>query len=166
MVNVVLTASVGTSYDDLPEVRYHFPRAYLNQVKSAEGDFAIYYEPRRSEGGGRQAYFAMAHIAEVVRDPSLEDHFYVTMDGFLEFEHAVPFQEAGRYAESALQKEDGTTNKGAFGRSVRIIPKDEFEAILRRGFARELAPWEQMDAALIGAAEEQLTYSARPMIEQ
>ncbi len=37
MANAVLTLSVGSVYDDLPELRYHFPRTYLNQIQAAEG---------------------------------------------------------------------------------------------------------------------------------
>ena len=42
------------------------------------------------------------------------------------------------YFESALQRDDGKTNKGAFGRSVRAIPDAEFEQILQLGFAGAL----------------------------
>jgi len=167
MANAVLTTSVGSIYDDLPEFRYHFPRTYLNKVQAAVGDWVVYYEPRRSEGGGRQAYFAMARVLRVEPDSNLQDHFYAYMDGYLEFHHPVGFQGRERYLESALQKPDGTTNKGAFGRAVRPLPEAEFEAIVRAGFQRDLEPWEATDAALAqGAAEEAFTYDARPLVEQ
>jgi putative restriction endonuclease len=108
MANAVFTTSVGSIYDDLPEVRYHFPKTYLNQVEAAKGDWILYYEPRRSQGGGRQAYFAMARIMRVVPDTELEDHFYAYLDGYLEFDHPVPFQEGVLYRESALRKPIGT----------------------------------------------------------
>src|SRR5262249_15909438 len=47
----------------------------------------------------------------------------------------VPFAEGRDYYESALKKADGSTNKGAFGRAVRSIPDNEFDRILRSGFA-------------------------------
>lgn len=31
----------SSRYDDLPEVRYHFPRTYLNQVQAAEKDWIV-----------------------------------------------------------------------------------------------------------------------------
>jgi putative restriction endonuclease len=160
--------SVGSVYDDLPELRYQFPKTYLNQIQAAEGDWIVYYEPRRSQGGGRQAYFAMARIARVTADTEREDHFYAYMDGYLEFDLPVPFQEGGRYQESLLQKEDGSTNKGAFGRAVRSLPQVEFEAIIQAGFSRGLAAWETNDSAPAGnrVAEEVVAYSARPMVEQ
>ncbi|GLH65883.1 HNH endonuclease [Geothrix edaphica] len=167
MANAVLTTSVGSIYDDLPEFRYHFPRTYLNQVQAAVGDWVVYYEPRRSHGGGRQAYFAMARVLRVEPDPNLRDHFYAYMDGYLEFEQPVGFQGAGRYWESTLQKSDGTTNRGAFGRAVRLLPEAEFEAIVQAGYQRNLEPWEAMDVALAqGVAEETFAYDARPMVEQ
>jgi putative restriction endonuclease len=168
MANAVLATSVGSNYDDLPEVRYHFPSTYLNQVKAAEGDWILYYEPRRSHGGGRQAYFAMARIAQVVSDPVLEDHFYAYIESYLEFDHPVPFQSGDHYPEAALRKADGTTNKGAFGRAVRLLPRDEFEAIVQAGFARQLEPWEALDALSLpaGAAEEMEPYRDRPRLDQ
>jgi len=167
MANAVLTTSVGSIYDDLPEFRYHFPRTYLNQIQAAVGDWIVYYEPRRSQGGGRQAYFAMARVLRVEADPDLQDHFYACMDGYLEFDHPVGFQGQGAYWEAGLQKTDGTTNKGAFGRAVRTLPIEEFEGIVRAGFQRELAPWEIKDATLAqGVAEDVVAYDARPLVAQ
>lgn len=167
MANAVLTTSVGSIYDDLPEFRYHFPRTYLNQVQAAVGDWIVYYEPRRSQGGGRQAYFAMARVLRVEADPDRRDHFYAYLDGYLEFDHPVGFQGNGSYWESGLQKLDGSTNKGAFGRAVRTLTVGEFEGIVRAGFQRTLEPWEIKDAALAeGVAEDVITYDARPLVEQ
>lgn len=168
MTNAVLTTSVGSAYDDLPEFRYHFPKTYLHQAQAAEGDWVIYYEPRRSQGGGRQSYIAMARVRNVVPDPQAQDHFYAYMDSFLEFDHPVPFMVGSHYPESALQKLDGSTNKGAFGRSVRPIPKAEFEAIVKAGFARKLEPWEEADAALAVQAGDSplIPCLERPLVEQ
>lgn len=164
MANAVFTTSIGSVYDDLPENRYHFPKTYLNQAKAAEGDWILYYEPRRSEGGGRQAYFAIARVRSVALDNALDNHYYAYMDGYLEFDRPVPFRESNRYRESALMKSDGSTSKGAFGRAVRLIPQEEFETILRAGFTRELNPWERFDAAKV--AEEAIPYSTRLIVEQ
>ncbi|HWQ10682.1 MAG TPA: HNH endonuclease [Holophaga sp.] len=167
MAHAVLTTSVGSIYDDLPEFRYHFPRTYLNQVQAAVGDWIVYYEPRRSHGGGRQAYFAMARVLRIEADPGLQDHYYAYLDGYLEFDHPVRFQGHGNYWEGALQKPGGSTNKGAFGRAVRLLPVHEFEAIVREGYHRRLEPWEIQDAALDqGVAEDVIAYDARPLVEQ
>jgi putative restriction endonuclease len=140
MTKAVFTTKVTPSYNDLPEVRYHFPRTYLNQARQTVGDHIIYYEPRRSSAelssfGGRQSYFGVARVAAVVEDEALADHYYALVDDYLDFDRPVPFSEGNEYYESALRKDDGSTNKGAFGRAVRLIPDDEFDRILKSGFA-------------------------------
>jgi putative restriction endonuclease len=140
MTKAVFTTKVTPSYNDLPEVRYHFPRTYLNQARQTVGDHIIYYEPRRSSAelssfGGRQSYFGVARVTAVVEDEALADHYYALVDDYLDFDRPVPFSEGNEYYESALRKDDGSTNKGAFGRAVRLIPDDEFDRILKSGFA-------------------------------
>src|ERR1700756_881960 len=102
MAKAVLTTKVNPTYDDLPEVRYHFPRSYLNQVRGAVGDQIVYYEPRRSTGdlssrGGRKAYFATASVIDVRPDPQKADHFYAHVRDYLEFDRPVPFREGDHY---------------------------------------------------------------------
>ncbi|HKN31564.1 MAG TPA: hypothetical protein VJY34_28275 [Roseiarcus sp.] len=143
MAKAVLTTKIDPTYDDLPEQRYHFPRTYLRRVEAAKGDFVIYYEPRRASGdlssrGGRQAYFATARIVDVRPDPVRADDFYADVDSYLDFARPVPFHEGQHYYESAVQRDDGATNKGAFGRAVRALPESEYDAILRAGFATVL----------------------------
>lgn len=139
MAHAIFTTRADSIYDDLPEVRYHFPATYLNAVRRAVGDWILYYEPRR--GRGRQCYFAIARVERVVPDPTRADHYYALMSGYLEFVVPVPFREpSGHYWESILQKPDGTTSKGAFGRAVRQIPDHEFDLILAAGFEEVLAP--------------------------
>ena len=129
MTNAVFTASASSIYDDLIEERYHFPKTYLRQVEEAVGDWIVYYEPRRTTGPhsatGRQAYFAIAHVKKVVQDPVRADHFYAQMTGYMEFDQPVPFRDASGYRESKLRREDSQTNKGAFGRAVRELPRSE-----------------------------------------
>jgi putative restriction endonuclease len=143
MTKVVLTSKVDPTYDDLPEERYHFPKTYLRQIEQAVGDWIVYYEPRRSSGdlsssGGRQSYFATAKLLRIEPDPTQKDHYYAFVSNYLGFDHPVPFKHGSHYFESALQREDGETNKGAFGRSVRVIPDNEYELIFQAGFAETL----------------------------
>jgi putative restriction endonuclease len=143
MAKVVLTTKVDPTYDDLPEERYHFPRTYLRQIEQAVGDWVVYYEPRRSTGelssrGGRQSYFATARLLRIEQDPVREDHYYAFLSNYLEFDHPVPFKDGQRYYESGLQREDGETNKGAFGRAVRVIPDNEYDLIMHAGFTKTL----------------------------
>lgn len=165
MTNAVFTASDSSIYDDLIEERYHFPKTYLRQVEEAIGDWIVYYEPRRTTGPrsatGRQAYFAAAYVSTVFADPSRADHFYAHMKGYMEFDQPVPFRDASGYRESKLQREDLQTNKGAFGRAVRSLPRSEFDDILRRGISTHPEPWEPTHAI----AEEPPEYTVRPIVE-
>lgn len=143
VTKAVLTTKVDPTYDDRPEERYHFPRTYLRQVEAAVGDWIVYYEPRRTTGdvlskGGRQAYFATARIDTVIPDPARSEHFYALVSGYLEFERAVPFRENFGTYERALTKDDGSTNKGAFGRAVRNMTDDEYDLILMAGYSHTL----------------------------
>jgi putative restriction endonuclease len=142
-MKAVLTTKVSPVYDDLPEVRYHFPKTYLRQIELAVGDWIIYYEPRRATGelsssGGRKAYFATARIDRVIPDPLQHDHYYAEVSNFLPFVRAVPFKEGKLYFEHGLEKIDGSTNKGAFGRAVRNISDSEYDLIWQSGFAHVL----------------------------
>lgn len=148
---MVLTASPASAYDDVAGARYHFPATYLRAVQQGVGDQFVYYEPRRDAGasssGGRQSYFAVGRILRVEPDAELPGHYYafLSVPDYLEFDRAVPFREGAHYYESGLSKDDGSTNKGAFGRAVRAIPDEEFGAILQAGFTRDLADWERAD---------------------
>lgn len=139
MANAVFTTKVSPVYDDLPEHRYHFPKTYLRQVEQSVGDWIVYYEPRRATGdlsstGGRQVYFATARVDRIIPDPVRTDHYYAEVSNFLPFTRPVPFREGGNTYESGLEKPDGSTNKGAFGRAVRNIPDQEYDLIWRSGF--------------------------------
>ena len=149
MAKAVFTFSESSSYDDQPEIRYHFPSTYLAAARASEGDWIVYYEPRRTSGPrsatGRQAYFAAARVKRIVEDAERVGHWYAYVRDYTEFDHAVPFREGERYYEAALLKSDGSTNKGAFGRSVRTLPDTEFRQIVASGFAHPLEPWELQD---------------------
>jgi putative restriction endonuclease len=169
MTKAVFTTKVTPSYNDLPEVRYHFPRTYLNQAGQAVGDHIVYYEPRRSSAelssfGGRQSYFGVARVTAVVEDAALADHYYALVDDYLDFDRPVPFSEGSEYYESALKKDDGSTNKGAFGRAVRLIPDDEFDRILKSGFAPILGESLSSGVTLLGFFEPPTPFE-RPVVE-
>jgi putative restriction endonuclease len=177
MAKAVFTTKIEPAYDDLPEERYHFPRAYLRQVESAVGDWIVYYEPRRanvapSSRGGRQAYFATARVTSIADDPKARDHYYASIADYLEFDRAVPFREGEYYYESQLRRADGATSKGAFGRAVRPIPDAEFELILRTGFAAVLAPEAVAAVSTVGRrappelSEDPAAPIERPIVER
>jgi putative restriction endonuclease len=170
MAKGVFTTKVAPSYDDLPERQYHFPRTYLNQVRQTLGDHIVYYEPRRSSQelssrGGRQAYFAVARVHEIVEDRNQADSFYALVDSYLDFDRPVPFIEGDQYYERRLKKEDGSTNKGAFGRAVRIVPDVEFDLILKAGFAPVLSGQAPELATTTPELDEPHVVFERPIVE-
>ncbi|MEH2612422.1 HNH endonuclease [Bradyrhizobium sp. AZCC 1693] len=170
MAKAVFTTKVTPGYKDLPEARYHFPRTYLNQVSQAVGDHIVYYEPRRtsvelSSIGGRQCYFGVARVTAVVEDAELADHYFALISDYLDFDLPVPFAEGSEYYESALKKADGSTNKGAFGRAVRLVPDTEFDRILKAGFAPVLSESAETKAVSTpGWAEPDVPFE-RPIVE-
>lgn len=165
MAKAILTHKPASIYDDLPEVRYHFPRTYLRQVEAAVGDFFIYYEPGRTGLGdrdrtGRRSYVAVARVHGIEADRDRPDHFYalIELGSYLAFDRPVPFQEGGRFYERILRREDGAVSKGAFGRAVRTLPEDAFSAILAAGFRRELdlpeSEWDLPEPAAIPSIDD------------
>lgn len=170
LVKAIFTTKVDSTYDDLPEFRYHFPRTYLRQVENAVGDWIVYYEPRRTSGdlssrGGRQAYFATARVTSIQSDPMLADHFYAFVSDFLEFDRPVHFKDGDHFYEAVLRREDGATSKGAFGRAVRYLPDIEYDLILRAGFADILTIQPVAESTLIGLADEPAAFE-RPIVER
>jgi putative restriction endonuclease len=131
VANAVFTAKIRSAYDDAVEVRYHFPKNYLRRVQETVGDWILYYESRRD--GGRQVYFAMARVVRVYPDPATADHFYAEVANYAEFAEPVPFKVGNRLLESTVRNPDGTTNPGAFINSVRLLPYEDFEKIVRLG---------------------------------
>jgi putative restriction endonuclease len=173
-MKAVFTTKVSPTYDDLPEERYHFPRTYLRQAEQAVGDWIVYYEPRRVTGdlssrGGRQAYFATAKVDRIEPDPVRPDHFYAFVSDYLEFDRAVPFKEGEQYFERALERTDGKTNKGAFGRAVRFLPDADYDLMVQAGFVQTIGEIsDKIDRAsdsYLGFAEEQKPFD-RPIVER
>jgi putative restriction endonuclease len=171
MAKAVFTTKVTPSYEDLPEERYHFPRTYLNYVRRTVGDYIVYYEPRRSSAelssrGGSQSYFAVARVESVTEDTNRSDHYFANIDRatYLDFDTAVPFYEGDQYYESALKKDDDSTNKGAFGRAVRLVPDDEFDRILKAGFAPILGEKPAIEAPSLEISEPTVPFE-RPIVE-
>lgn len=165
MVKAVLTHRGDSIYDDRPEEHYHFPEKYLLGMERTLGDWIVYYEPRR--GNGRQCYFAVARVIAIEQDQVQLDHYYARVSDYLEFPTPVPFRVGAMYFESALQKPDGTPNRGNFGWSVRAIPEQEFDQILRMGLSANPGLASQDPASeLVGGFADPAAAFHRPIIEQ
>jgi len=163
---LVLTHQRAPKYDDLPEVRYHFPKRYLKTAQSHVGEQFVYYEPRRIESGretagGRESYFASGILKSIEPDLKKEDHFYGLIEGYLEFDEPVPWKVNGRSFEEALTHPDGRTNAGAFQWSVREISGQTLKAILDAGFKNKLPLLKQGSGD-----EEEPEILDKPIVEQ
>lgn len=141
MAKGILTAKLGSRYDDVIEERYHFPKTYLNQAKTMVNDWVLYYEPSKVgkgiTGRGRQAYFALAKINSITDDINTPNHYYAWISDYLEFVNPIPLFLNNNLLESKLRKSDGSLNQGTIQRSVRSIPDVEFEMIVKLGFNME-----------------------------
>ncbi|MDO8296541.1 MAG: HNH endonuclease [Caulobacter sp.] len=168
MAKGVLTIKAQPSYKDIPGVQYHFGRELLDRVRQTLNDKIIFYEPRRPSAdlnsrGGRQSYISVATPIRIRPDPELADHYYCDLENYLDFVRPVRFKEGGIYYESHLRKADGSTNRGQFGHSVRIITDQEFDAIFAAGFA-DILPGTPLSEGPDGYDEEPLVID-RPLVE-
>ena len=80
MAKGIFTTKVDPTYDDIPEIRYHFPKTYLNYTQMMVGDWIIYYEPKRS--GGRKSYYATARVDQIIDDQKRPNHYYALVSNF------------------------------------------------------------------------------------
>ena len=172
MAKAIFTTRISPSYDDAPEFYYHYPKQYLGRVESALQDWIIYYEPGRTGGdsshrSGRKAYFATARVVGIRRDAKRPDHFYADVADYLGFPRPVPFREGTHFYESALRNARGQTATGVFQNAVRTVPDNEFDQIVRAGFATVLDKRniEKDSLRLPDLMEEQAEFE-RPIIEQ
>ena len=122
-------------YDDHPESQYQFPKQYLGRAAPSEGDWIVYYEPRK--GGGR-GYYAMAFVDRIIPDPSAEDMYLALIQpgSYLPFERPVPFSGPDGLVERGLLNEGGAIS-GRAQAAVRPISLEDFNRILDLGFPDE-----------------------------
>jgi putative restriction endonuclease len=172
MAKGILSIKAKPSYKDIPGITYHFGSELLGRIEQTLGDRIIFYEPRRSttdpnSRGGRLSYFAVATPLRIRpdTDPAWPDHYFCDLAHYVDFIRPVRFKEGGHYYESGLRKDDGSTNKGSFGHSVRIIPDHEFEAILVAGFANLLASETTADSGAFEDEGDEPLVIDRPMSE-
>jgi putative restriction endonuclease len=167
MTKLVLMHKADSIYEDVPDERYDFPRAYLKAVEAGVGDWAVYYEPVRA---GQRGYFAVVKIAQVIPKPG-EDGRYLALiepQSYLPFVEKVPRLRDGRPREAALREADGSPKSGgAVQSAVRRLPDAEFAAIVRCGLPDDLEQIEaqRYDPAPVGM-DEPVALFERPVIER
>ena len=64
-----------------------------------------------------------------------------------------------------MRRPDGQTSKGAFGRAVRLLPDDEYDLILRAGFAEIITAADPPRFSAYGLGEEPAVFE-RPVVER
>ena len=164
MTKLVLLHRADSIYEDVPDERYDFPRAYLEAVQEGVGDWVVYYEPVKA---GPRGYFAVAKIAQVIPKPGAEGRFLAIMEprSYLEFDRDVPRLNAGRPWEAALTDADGLPKSGGAQQlAVRRLPEAEFAAIVQKGLPDDL---ERQEASRYGPGlAEPVVPFERPVIER
>lgn len=143
MTKLVLLHRVDSIYDDEPDVRYDFPKAYLKAVEEGVGDWVIYYEPVKA---GLRGYFAAAKIKQVIPKPGAEGRYLALIEPgtFLAFDRELPRLRDGRPLEAALAALDGSPKVGGAQQlAVRRLPEREFAEIVRLGLPDNLVEQEQ-----------------------
>jgi len=136
MVHAVFHHKPDSPYDDRPDRYYHFPKIYLDRVRSTVGDRIIYYGPVGKKAG---FYTGSARVAGIRADGNRPNHFYADMVDYIDFDRPVHYRTNGGY-ERRLVTADGGINGGHAINAVRIIDESEYAAILAAGLS-EREPW-------------------------
>ena len=168
MAKRVLVHRADSIYDDQPDVQYQFPSQYLGRMKPCQGDWVVYYEPRK--GGGRLGYNAIAKVQEIIPDPSIDNMYIAVIEAgsFMPFEQFVPYQFGSTYFESDLDGGDKSLIQGKMQSAVRPISDTDFVRILQTGIPDEDTILPRRDAD-IGFAESQEPFDfevERQVVEQ
>ena len=135
----VLMHKPSSVYDDDPATRYHFPAQYKTITDELVGDWILYYEP----GSHARHYKAVARIADIIDDPVPRDkrHYYARMEpgSYRAFEAPVPARDANAsHRNSLIELAEPGRKSFLTRRSVRKIPDDDFDRIVKLGLATAL----------------------------
>jgi putative restriction endonuclease len=92
MTKGVFLHRADSIYDDFPEERYQFPKSYYSRAVQFIGDWIVYKEPERA---GRQGYFAVAKVEEIIPDPTSSGMYLALIEpgSYLPLERNVPFRD-------------------------------------------------------------------------
>ncbi|WP_370171370.1 MULTISPECIES: HNH endonuclease [Hyphomonas] len=167
MVKTVLVQKSSSSYDDDAGNRYHFPKAYLERVKSAAHDWAIFYTPVKDTGVSKEnrgCYFATAQLGDITADPVKDDHYYVSVktETYADFGTPVPRIVGDEFIEPKMRGENNSANVGVSLQSVRHIGEDVFQKIIRLAWSDADVELPRFDlrtsSTNSGVAEDQLGF--------
>jgi putative restriction endonuclease len=119
----------GSIYDDIPEVHYQFPKAYLSRAQKMVGDWIVYREPVKLPQS--KGFFAVAKVERIIPDPTISDRYRALIEpgSYLPFEPTVPHIVDGQPVERDLANAQAAVRPLSSSDFARIIslglPKDE-----------------------------------------
>jgi putative restriction endonuclease len=121
-------------YDDKPELQYQFPRQYLGRAQGSEGDWIIYYEPRKVSD--TRGYFAVAKVQQIIPDPKAPGMYLALIEpgSYLDFINPVPFSNSEGLIEHGLLNAAGGIS-GRAQSAVRPLSAEDFNRIISLGLA-------------------------------
>lgn len=121
-------------YDDSPAERYQFPAQYLSRAQPTEGDWIIYYEPRKVPG--TRGYFAVAKVERIIPDPTTPGMYLALIEpgSYLDFANPVPFAGSEGPVETGVLNERGRIS-GRAQSAVRPISGADFNRIIDLGLS-------------------------------
>ncbi|WP_338466293.1 HNH endonuclease [Novosphingobium sp. ZN18A2] len=143
MVFGVFMHKDGSIYDDIPEVRYQFPKIYLSRAKQMVGDWIVYREPVKVPQS--KGFFAVAKVEQIIPDPDKSDHFRASIEdgSYLPFSPTVPHVVDGEPVERDLANQQAAVrplSNSDFARIIALgLPEDD--TLPRTG---ELEPFDRL----------------------
>lgn len=162
----------GSIFEDIPEVHYQFPKAYLSRAQKMVGDWVVYREPVKLPQS--KGFFAVAKVQQIISDPAISDRFRALIEpgSYLPFEPTVPHVVDGQPVERDLANAQAAVrplSPSDFARIIalglpeeptlpRVDPPVEFEQIENVG-RDELLGLSPYEASLPGAVERQIVQS-------
>ncbi len=148
----------GSIYDDIPEVRYQFPKSYLSRAKQMVGDWIVYREPVKLPQS--KGFFAVAKVQRIIADPYKSDHYRAMIEqgSYLPFSPTVPHRVDGQPVERDLANAQA---------SVRPLSNSDFARIIALGLPDDnTLPRVGEPEALDRVREEQTPYEIeRPLVQ-
>jgi putative restriction endonuclease len=138
-----------STYDDSPAERYQFPAQYLSRAQPTEGDWIIYYEPRKVPG--TRGYFAVAKVERIIPDPSTSGMYLALIEpgSYLDFANPVPFAGPQGPIETGVLNEEGRIS-GRAQSAVRPISAADFNRIIDIGLSDDAPLLPRTDAIAQG----------------
>ncbi|WP_156842082.1 HNH endonuclease [Novosphingobium aquimarinum] len=115
-------------YDDIPEVRYQFPKIYLSRAKQMVGNWIVYREPVKLPHS--KGFFAVAKVERIENDPDVSDRFRALIEpgSYLPFSPNVPHRIDGEPVERDLANAQA---------AVRPLSNSDFARIISLGLPED-----------------------------